>query len=149
MKKPITKEEFLQDIRDEIEALKLNATQHERDRLNPLLFNPMRQDNCIYGQMTGWCTNKRAHDLILKSCKRVFYRKSINDSPLCNLQRNTISTALKKLNGEPTQKQLDHYNRDDYYLSALEGYIMLKETKKFHRGILSYIKGTSGTLILE
>lgn len=149
----ITKEQFLQDVRDEIEALKNNATQTEKDSLNINYFNPKSPHRCLYGQLTGNCQNDRAVSLIIKGCKRVFDTKK-------NLANCSIEDGIEELNGVPNKKKhfkrkrafrpfnKDILERNFQYLSALEGYIQLKGTKRKHRGILEYIKGQRTSLNL-
>lgn len=54
-------------VTQEAILLRHNATQAERDHLNFNEVNPWFSDECIYGQMTGSCQNKRAAEL-LESC---------------------------------------------------------------------------------
>lgn len=56
------------------EAIKLkeHATINERMRLDLNTLNPDYSDDCIYGQMTGYCSSERAMELIMLCAKRVY-----------------------------------------------------------------------------
>lgn len=57
---------------EEATALRENATQREKDRLNFINLDPEHFERCIYGQMTGSCYNSRAIELIQKSASKVY-----------------------------------------------------------------------------
>lgn len=61
------RKEFLQDVMNEINHIKANATQEEISRLDFDNFNSAYKDRCVYGQMTGSCDSDRAKELMPKS----------------------------------------------------------------------------------
>lgn len=97
MAKLSKKQRFLQDVRFEVESLKLNTTQGEKDNLDIWSFNPTKTSSCIYGQITKHCRNSRAHALMNLGCKRVWHTdfdgvKVVSDK--------SFTEASKNLNGE-------------------------------------------------
>jgi len=139
----ITKEQFLADVRTEVESLKQNATPEEVARLNIEDFNPMNMSKCIYGQMTGSCENKRAKELMDKACVRV----TRDDSR--KFENKSFDEVAGKINGEYTQqtwKPRGWHDRDYDYLSMVEAYIFLKGSSP--KNIMDYLKGEVDTLEL-
>lgn len=82
-------EELKQLVQEEIANLKKYATKEELSKLDFECFNGLSPTSCIYGQMTGYCNNARAVDLIRLSCERVYIpgdgapnnHKGLNGSP--------------------------------------------------------------------
>lgn len=139
----ITKEQFLQDVRTEVEALKANATQEEIAKLNFETFNPMKMDRCIYGQMTGSCENKRAKELMDKACVRVTNKDSRS------FENRNFDDVVDKINGayeQQTWVPTGWHERDYGYLSMVETYIFLSGSKP--KNIMDYLKGNVETLEL-
>jgi len=141
---PITKKEFLDDVMHEINMLKKHATKEEKENLDFLEFNPLYPTRCIYGQLTGNCANKRAKDLMDKSCIRVM---SLEDG-VDELRNKTFNKIKNKINGKYTQQTWEDVADSRFYshLSSLEGYIALKNAK--NEQILQYIKGEIDTIKL-
>lgn len=147
----IKKSEFLEDVRHEIEMLREHASLKEIAKLNLSKFNAMNREECIYGQMTGSCESSRAKTLMSKACIRTFNIGSTSGTE--ELNGETFSSISKFINGEYSKKDiwnqksvLGGYNRDFYYLSALEGYITLKNAKI--KNILDYLQGKRKDLVL-
>ena len=69
----MNKEEFLKEVRKEIETIRNIATRQELERLDFQHFNPISSSLCIYGQMTGWCGSKRAKEIYKKTLGYVGY----------------------------------------------------------------------------
>lgn len=140
----ISREQFLADVRTEVEGLKANATPYEIGKLDLETFNPDSQKNCIYGQMTGTCTSERAKVLMDASCVRV--------TSSCNaLDDKTFDEIVEQINGDYTgQTWLNNfsggYNRRFKYLSMLEMYIFLKGASP--KNIMDYLQGEVETLEL-
>jgi hypothetical protein len=145
------KEDFLQDVIHEIEMLKKHATKREKDNLSYAFLNPSHASACIYGQMTGDCRTPRAHKLMQISCIRTFDLTGGKKDLTIGMHMKTV---LKYVNGPFAsqgwgEQQLFNkkiHRRDYHYLSALEGYIMLR--RKNNEKIIQYIKGEIDTLKL-
>ena len=60
------KSKFLQLVKEELDNIKLNATQDEIDSLDFGAFSSEYSQYCIYGQMTGLCDSDRARELTPK-----------------------------------------------------------------------------------
>jgi hypothetical protein len=82
--KSYTKKQFLADVTAEVKAIKKMATSKEIERLDFETFNPKLPRFCIYGQLTGYCRNKRANKLIKSCCKREIIIDYLDLSPLEN-----------------------------------------------------------------
>lgn len=136
MKIKITKSEFIQGVKDEIEALKNTATQKELDRLDFNTFDPNHTRLCLYGQMTKGCLSNRSIKLIEKCCVRVVssaYTESFN--------------AIKSfINGPPKNLIKERREGDIIWYSSLEKYIVFNNAKNEH--IIQYLKGEVETLSL-
>jgi hypothetical protein len=75
----LTNEEFLQEVKNEINLLKKNATKEELGRLDFRSFSPVVVHLCLYGQMTGDCYSVRAF-VLKETCSYV------NGSPFTDLE---------------------------------------------------------------
>jgi len=108
---------------EEANNLRNNATKEELSRLDFSNLNSQNSETCIYGQMTGYCFSKRANELIINSCKRVY----IHDD---------ADIYKSKLNGKPTK------NRDDYW-SPIEVFIDQDINKKNGNNelLVKFLKG--------
>ena len=96
-------------VQNEIINLKKHATKSELSRLNINTFNGHSGDNCIYGQMTHYCFNNRASELIKACCDKIYIpgrytpdnHLGLNGSPK-DLPRNKfwspIEVEVAKLN---------------------------------------------------
>lgn len=96
---------------EEAKNLKKFATQEE---LNKLDFNQLDSDNrfkCIYGSLTGECSNIRSLELIEKCAKRVYH------SPGKGGPKDS-----KKLNGKPSKLE-NRYVGNYTYFSPIEVFI--------------------------
>ena len=146
MKKQITKEQFLKDVRTEINNIKKYATKAEINRLDFENLEPENYNRCIYGQMTDDCTSPRASELIFKSCARYI---SPGDN---NIKINSFTKLKSQINGKtiPGVKNNKQFaNTRIHYIdhfSSLEAYIMLPKAK--NKNIISYLKGETKKLIL-
>lgn len=148
MKKQITKEQFLKDVRTEINNIKKYATKAEINRLDFENLNPDSKYKCIYGQMTGICTSPRASELIFKSCARyispgddyiktdsfIKLKSQINGKTIPDIKNNKQFLNTRREFGE-----IQHF-------SSLESYIMLPKAK--NKNIISYLKGETKKLVL-
>lgn len=137
--KPITKSEWLKDVAKEVESLKTNATPQELKRLNFKKLKPESYTKCIYGQMTGNCTSKRATDLIDLCCQRFTLNKVDYDVMENKLFENTLAYINGKVNKSRTEMKITH-------LSALEHYIYLIDSKP--ENVIAYLKGETKKLVL-
>lgn len=121
--------------------LKQHATGEEKENLDFELFDASNVDECIYGQMTGHCQSKRANELMALACKRIFHEQHKWK------EGATFQKASATLNGAFKAAMWTGENRRNFnYISALEGYLMLKGAKNAE--IIAYIKGKSETLEL-
>lgn len=141
----ITKEQFLQDVRTEVEALKANATKEEIAKLDIEHFHPDSKQDCIYGQMTGSCESHRAKELMDSACVRV-------TNSTFFMGTFTFDNLATHINGEYTGQTWEGESNDERYLrkfsyiSMLEMYIFLKGASP--KNIIDYLKGEVETLEL-
>ena len=144
--KNYSKKQFLQEVTDEIENIKLYATDEEKQKLDFDTFDPDYLTTCIYGQLTGYCESDRAIKLIRKCCKRYF---NFEETDLFYLINNsTFKDVIMEINGieMPDDFILDDRRNYEYH-SLLEGFIRLKNAN--NKNIISYIKGEKEKLVLE
>lgn len=139
-----TVEQFLEDVRKEVDAVKLNATPNEIARLEFKKLEPTSFTRCIYGQMTGDCQSLRASELILLCCPRYF------ENNLGNYE--SLEDAVGEVNGKQIagigspEKLYQHRSDWLIHLSALEAYILAPEAKS--ENLIAYLKGETDTLDL-
>ncbi len=139
------KSEFINEVENEIKMLKIHATKEELNKLNFKTFDPCKKNRCIYGQMTGQCNSERAKELIGKCCKIGFDSKKSSRNILDNVCN---FTSVKRSITEYNHQVWENYNsRDYYFLSLLEGYIGLKDSKNEH--IFDYLIGKTEVLNLK
>lgn len=85
------KETLLDLVNTEATRIRKYATPEEIDNLDFTYFNPESRSNCIYGQLTGSCYNRRAYTLIRKCASQVYLNEGMG------LSRSNI----EDLNGKP------------------------------------------------
>ncbi len=140
------KADFLQAVMHEINMLKQHATPEELSKLDFGNLNGAFATTCIYGQMTGDCTTRRAKELMDASCIRVmdinFIQKDIDiDDPDFN-----VNGAYTGQSWQPFEEGFDRIYRTYRYMSVLEAYIITKDAK--NEEVIKYLKGEIDTLIL-
>lgn len=137
-----TKKQFLNDVKKEADALKSAASPSELSNLN---FNSLDPDNmfkCIYGQMTGDCTNKRAANLIEKCCPRFF----VNTHKSKDYEAG-FTSVKKTVNGEKVDRFIEERtNCEIRHFSAIETYILMPDSKR--ENLINYLQGKSKKLVL-
>lgn len=119
------KSEFLLEVKAELDNIKSKATQEEISRLDFKDFNHTFSDKCIYGQMTGWCSNDRAIELSPKVYKSIS-KKIINR--YLPFSQQSMSTKYQSY-------------------TALEKYLFMVKIS-MHEKIISYLKGEIDTIEL-
>jgi len=138
-----TFDQLKEDVRKEAEALRMHATNEERDRLRFDELQPDHRDRCIYGQMTGNCDSDRAIVLISKCA-----HKYIADYGLAEIKEQGFERIQKNVSIDPIEEVVDQLcdARDvGSHYSAIEGYILLPEAK--NENLIAFLKGE--TEILE
>lgn len=123
----------------EIKALKKHAKPEELANLNFETFNPEWAENCIYGQMTGFCFGLRASELIGKC------------APLLVIKEETSRTLEDcKLNGKPTKVLLKNRSHTMHF-SPIESFIWMSEnrTNGNNERIIQYLRGDVNKLELK
>lgn len=144
-------QEFLSDVKHEIDMLMKYGTKNELSNLDLDSFDQDHTENCIYGQMTGSCTSKRAKILMDKSCIRVMHLET-------NVNGKTFDEIESEINGkndgqgwydeggETRRFGLRRGSRNFAHLSVLEAYIGMEDAKIDN--IIKYMKGKRKTLKL-
>ena len=114
----------------EAEQLRIHLTKTEKQRLLKQIdiLDPDSYTECIYGLVTGNCESKRANNLILKCCERVYTTNPNID--------NFITKA--KLNGAPTKIKKGE-KRLDYYCSPIERVLLSKNGIEFGKKLIKII----------
>lgn len=121
-------------VRHEAKALRRNATEQEKGKLNAAKLIVDSRMSCIYGQMTGNCDSPRAIELIEKCASRVL------ENPNPYEYRPSIST----LNGTPRGKARARY------FSPIEVFIYNNQgIKSRNKDLIDYIKGETNELNFE
>ena len=128
------KREFLSAVEHEIDGLKKHATLQELEKLDFYWFDPNKTENCIYGQMTGSCTNERSKELMTLCCEKVLD----NSNAAIQLEKTFKNFSHLFFNSN-NSKSWYGQNRNLSFLSALEVYISLKGAK--NEEIIKYLKG--------
>lgn len=143
------KKEFIAAVEHEIKALKELAKPSELNQLNFNSFSYDSPESCIYGQLTGSCTSKRAKELMDQAC--IIVTNGEKMLGVHDLEQKSFLSIRKYINGENTGQGWNDEggstfkSRSYSYLSALEAYIALKGAKneniiKFLRGEISELK---------
>ena len=117
-----TFEQLKEDVRKEAEALKIHATQEERERLSIEELDPNHARRCIYGLATGECDSPRASKLI-KKCAPIYIDSESDQHRI---------------------KTVDHFR--EYHWSPIEYYITLPEAK--NANLIAYLRGETDILEL-
>lgn len=122
------KKDFLVEVMSEIENIKAKATPHEISRLNITDFSHASPTKCIYGQMTGECTSKRAKELTPK---------------VYDIIGGEIFETYT-----PFTKQVMTIRDGWASFTPLEKYLYMVK-RPMHRRIVAYLKGEIDTLKLS
>lgn len=120
------KREFVKMVIDEIEAIKVRATDEEKSKLDFSKFNHRNIRDCIYGQMTGSCDSKRAKEIMGKKFEDI-----------------EPEVIISKLSSFESQS----FNIGSWFTS-LEKYLYMVGPE-VHLDIIEYIKGLTQTLKLK
>lgn len=119
-----SRQEFVNEVMEEIKHLKRNATKSEKRRLNFDTFIYSHPLQCIYGQLTGNCSSRRALELYPKTYAIVNLRVGSKDT----------------FEGQSFLKGIDY--------TPLEKYLYMVDIH-VRRNILEFIKGVSTQLTLR
>lgn len=131
----MTKRQILVElVKKEAKKLRGKLKKQEIKNLNFDSLDGNHTDNCIYGQIAGDCTNKRANSLIIDCCEKVYNTRDTND---------LIEEC--KLNGKPTV--VSSYRLHNY-ISPIELYIYKNRTnlKANNKKLIDYLKGLTNKL---
>lgn len=125
-----------QELKDlviqEATNLKIHARKDELAKLDIKRLDPESYSGCVYGQITGNCTNKRAIELIGLCCERVYTPG----------KENYFDTTIgATLNGAPSGRES---GRIGFY-SPIELYITKKEQND---KLVAFLKDETQTLEL-
>jgi hypothetical protein len=96
----MTKDTLKKLVIEEAKNLKKFATNKELGELFISALNPLRDESCVYGLMTGDCTSKRANELITKCCSAVVLKtvsRVISDVSLVNIPMSNHFAHLPRL----------------------------------------------------
>jgi hypothetical protein len=135
----ISKKQFISDVIAELKNIKKHATPIEINRLDFESFNPKNMDHCIYGQMTGNCLSLRASELIFLCCKRY-----VENRGYASYNKLDFKTLKPGINGPSIGETVGEFGFKRgwvNYLSSLESYIMLEESKLKYKKIFAFLKG--------
>lgn len=115
-------------VLQEIDNLKIHATQDEIAKLDFTTFKPFKADRCIYGQMTGSCFSDRATSLL----------------NLCAVPYSYYTSSYERYLREPDfRRKPGDWQRG---FSALEFYV--DSIYDGNEQIIAYLKGEIQTLNL-
>lgn len=136
-----TKKQFLEDVAKEAVALKKHATVQELERLDYSTFSATSESGCVYGQMTGHCSSKRAHELIRSCCIRLVDNGKWT--------RTNFRSVYKAVNGPV--KSIEQLNElrgpsELYFISQMEAYIQGASAK--NKNLIDFLKGNRTDLVL-
>lgn len=140
-----TREDLINDVTKEAQALRVHATAEERSKLSFESLKPSNMNNCIYGLMTGNCFTERAALLIDQCCVRFFKHEIMPDYFRVSA---TIDNILKGVNGVKVENFVEERTgiADGMHYSAIEAYILLPDAK--NANLIAYLKGETETLDL-
>lgn len=144
-----SEEEFLSLVMQEIENIKLHATPDQINRLDFSTLHPESYNDCIYGQMTGFCRSPIAAELI-NACTPVVLSVDGIKMNECGGNFENLD-RIKMFKVSPTGAPLkiipvSYASR----LSMLEVYIMTDKARgAVNENIIDYIKGTTKKLNLK
>lgn len=136
-----TKKQFIEDVKKEAAAIRRNAAPDELNNLNIKEFNPLNEEECIYGQMTGNCRSIRAVDLITKCCKRFFKNEVFGEFDDCKSDVEFSEALGTCVNGKKSETP---YSLE--YISSIEAYIALPTANT--KNLIAYLKGETNDLNL-
>jgi hypothetical protein len=138
-----TFDQLKEDVRKEAEALRVHATQEERERLDFKLFNPYHYDGCIYGLATRDCHSKRAVQLI-ELCACRYFKPGVFD----DIKQNGVNGIGISVNGVKVEnfgKRANGIGKPSHF-SAIEAYILLPEAN--NESLIAFLRGETDNLEL-
>lgn len=130
MKKIPTKQQFKDRAIAEATAIRDNATEYEKSKLDFDEFNPDHACSCIYGLMTGDCRSERSVTLLNK-CAMPFFK--VVDRAVTGNTKFERSLAIPA---------------SEVPLSYLETYI-LHVDRDHNEKVVNFIKGIEDELMPE
>jgi hypothetical protein len=136
-----TKKQFIEDVKKEASALRKHATKEELDKLGIEILNPHSTDDCLYGQMTGYCRSERAVSLITKCCRRFLSIKALDAMLSAGDSKTALTEIRKHVNGTKSEEP-----RRIKFISAIETYIGTPFAK--NKNLIDYLKGNRNDLVL-
>lgn len=125
-------------VKDEAIALRQHATPHELAMLDIDTLDNTPND-CIYGQMTGYCNSPRAVELIENCCSRVY------------------ESSDYRLNGSPKERTRSTDGGTIHYFSPIETMLAIADDKSPDfdlriteniENLVSYLRGETDELII-
>lgn len=138
-----TFEQLKEDVKKEAQALRVHATQEERERLSMESFSPSFAENCIYGLLTGKCWSPRAAELIELCAIRYFNPDAVNKTLECG-----IDGIVQTVDGSTVKDFISirtmHISKAPF--SAIEVYILLPDANDAN--LIAYLKGETDTIDL-
>lgn len=139
-----TKKQFIEDVKKEARAIKEHATDFELTKLDFESFKANDPHECIYGQMTGHCTSKRAHQLIAQCCPRMVDNEKFNTDDDFESIANAINGKVRSIKELSEKRDSTGYALE--YVSAIEAYIMSDNAN--NANLIAYLKGERNDLVL-
>lgn len=120
-------------VKQEAKNLRKHATSEELQKLDINTLYGFSGLHCVYGQITGACTSKRADELISKCCHLVY---DVQEPQWDNSNKLTTKNKSRIEGG---------FNL--YYVSPIEMFIVKAKYPQIER-LIKYLKGETKTLRL-
>lgn len=129
--------ELIELVKKESELLRNKITKEEVEKLDLCKLDPSSVFHCIYGQLTGDCTSKRAEQLIKLCCEKVYHNK---ESHILKREYNIIDSPKVKYCNSPRRLM--------NYMSPIEIFINYCGTTN-QLILLTYLRKETETLEFE
>ena len=137
----LNKQQFLDMVMIEINCLRDNATQAEKDRLDFSSFHFALPSACIYGQMTGSCGSPRAKELYPKTLNKIMTREDI-------IHYNEHDEFLVTMGDGYTALENYLFVSADITETTTNSMFLCGESSVKHKEIIEFIKGERHMLTL-
>lgn len=113
----IDRQQLIDLVKKEAQALIVHATKRERAVLSFERLDPLSENLCVYGQMTGDCFGDRANYLI-DTCAPIVYSAGTNGSALQSATLNGRPNGQRKIRIGLLMSEIKYFSPIEVFIAT-------------------------------